>query len=129
MDSVDFQDCSDVRLVKLAVAVETAVVSVRVDEVLETVSGPPRWFQVPDPSDEDFLQSGAWKDELTQAAAAAAAGAADHGDQTCEPSEGLQEHQYCIPGPAPDSRATHTVTANRVTYVQTNFVTYNHIAR
>ncbi|XP_024858924.1 uncharacterized protein LOC108228218 isoform X2 [Kryptolebias marmoratus] len=88
--------------------------------------------EVPDPSDEDFLRSNTWKDELTRAAAAAAAGAADHGEQSCgrsEPSEGLQEHQYCIPGPAPDSRAAKVVTASRMTYVQTNFTTYNHIAR
>uniref|UniRef100_A0A1A7XXA4 THAP domain-containing protein 1 n=1 Tax=Iconisemion striatum TaxID=60296 RepID=A0A1A7XXA4_9TELE len=89
--------------------------------------------EVPEQSDEDFLHSNSWKDELTRAAVAAAARAADHSDLSCDPSEtavGLLEHQYCIPGPAPDSRAAKMMTVGRrTTLVETSFVTYNHIVK
>uniref|UniRef100_A0A1A8CF61 THAP domain-containing protein 1 n=1 Tax=Nothobranchius kadleci TaxID=1051664 RepID=A0A1A8CF61_NOTKA len=89
--------------------------------------------EVPEQSDEDFLHSNSWKDELTRAAVAAAARAIDHSDPPCDPFEtavGLLEHQYCIPGPAPDSRAAKMMTVGkRTTLVETSFVTYNHIAK
>ncbi|XP_037622951.1 uncharacterized protein LOC119486712 [Sebastes umbrosus] len=86
------------------------------------------------PSDEDFLHSNTLEDLLSTAAAAAAATttpdpsepALDHS----EPPVELQEHQYCLRAPDPDSREVQTLVENkRKTVIEPSFATYNQIAR
>ncbi|XP_054470125.1 uncharacterized protein LOC129103607 [Anoplopoma fimbria] len=86
--------------------------------------------EVPVPSDEDFLQSSTLEDLLSRAAA-----------ETTDPSElaldlpepiaSLQEHQYCLPGPDPESREVQRVTElkRRKTIIEPSFKAYNQIAR
>ncbi|XP_044023662.1 uncharacterized protein LOC122862315 isoform X2 [Siniperca chuatsi] len=89
--------------------------------------------EVPVPSDEDFLQSSTLEDLLSTAAAAETTDvnpsepAFDHSETPVE----LQEHQYCLPAPDPDSRAVQTVTEykRRKTIIEPSFAAYNQIAR
>ncbi|MED6236883.1 hypothetical protein ATANTOWER_015629, partial [Ataeniobius toweri] len=88
--------------------------------------------EVLDQSDENFSYSNTWKDKLN-GAAVAASGVADHSAHSFSLSKTalqLQEHQYCLPGPAPDSRAAKIMNEHRRrTAVEPGFITYNHIAR
>uniref|UniRef100_A0A3P9N0Y9 THAP domain-containing protein 1 n=1 Tax=Poecilia reticulata TaxID=8081 RepID=A0A3P9N0Y9_POERE len=54
-----------------------------------------------------------------------------HGNEvSVESALQLQEHQYCLPGPAPDCRAARIMNEHRRrTAVEPGFITYNHIAR
>ncbi|XP_047200992.1 uncharacterized protein LOC124855289 isoform X3 [Girardinichthys multiradiatus] len=88
--------------------------------------------EVLDQSDENFSYSNTWKDKLN-GAAVAASGVVDHSAHSFSLSKTasqLQEHQYCLPGPAPDSRAAKIMNEHRRrTAVEPGFITYNHIAR
>ncbi|KAM4541851.1 uncharacterized protein PAE49_018711 isoform 2-T2 [Odontesthes bonariensis] len=95
----------------------------------ETVHG----NEVPVLSVEAFPHSNTLEDALSTAAAAAA-DAATRSIDPCDPAfdetVGLQEHQYCRPGPDPDLRASNFMREDqRETVVEKSFVTYNHIAR
>ncbi|XP_068574162.1 uncharacterized protein [Cebidichthys violaceus] len=87
--------------------------------------------EVPVPSDEDFLQSGTLEDLLSTAAAETT----DPSEVAFDPSEApveLQEHQYCLPGPDPDSGEVQTVVMElkrRKTVIEPSFKAYNQIAR
>lgn len=86
--------------------------------------------EVPE-SDENFSSSSSWKDELN-GTGVAVAGVVDHSAHPFSLSEAalqLQEHQYCLPGPAPDCRAARLMNEDRRTAVEPGFITYNHIAR
>ncbi|PWA20735.1 hypothetical protein CCH79_00020348, partial [Gambusia affinis] len=107
-----------------------------------------RWFQAPSKklstsalfgnthtqrvsveSDENFSYSNIWKDELKGAAAAAVIDHSAHHVSLSEAALQLQEHQYCLPGPAPDCRAARIMNEHRRrTAVEPGFITYNHIA-
>ncbi|XP_051249826.1 uncharacterized protein LOC127359749 isoform X1 [Dicentrarchus labrax] len=87
--------------------------------------------EVPVPSDEDFLHSNTLEDLLSTAAAAETtepSGAAfDHSETPVE----LQEHQYCLPAPDPDSKVVQAVREckRRKTVIEPSFAAYNQIAR
>ncbi|CAG5866913.1 unnamed protein product [Menidia menidia] len=80
-------------------------------------------------SDEDFLHPESLEDVLSTAAANAATRSTEpfyHSETTV----GLQEHQYCRPGPDPDLRASKFMRKDqRETLVEKSFITYSHIAR
>ncbi|XP_029282712.1 uncharacterized protein LOC115005056 isoform X2 [Cottoperca gobio] len=80
--------------------------------------------EAPVPSDEDFLHSNALEDLFSTAAAAGPSGPSG-------PPVELQEHQYCLPAPDPDSRGVKTVTEDkrRKTVIEPSFTAYNQIAR
>ncbi|XP_070698564.1 uncharacterized protein [Pempheris klunzingeri] len=87
--------------------------------------------EVPVPSDEDFLSSNTLEDLLSTAAAAAEPTDASEPafDRSETPVE-LQEHQYCLPAPNPESREVQTVTDNkrRKAIIEPGFKAYNQIA-
>ncbi|XP_038130088.1 uncharacterized protein LOC119775971 [Cyprinodon tularosa] len=86
--------------------------------------------EVPGDSDENFNYCKTWNDELSETPLAAVADQGSHSSNLSEKALQLQEHQYCLPGPAPDSRAALTMNENRRrTTVEPSFITYNHIAR
>lgn len=82
-------------------------------------------FQVPVPSDEEFLHSNPLEDLLSTSEPSELA--LDH----CETPAELQEHRYCLPAPDPDSRDVHTGTEDnrRKTVIEPSFTAYNQIAR
>lgn len=85
---------------------------------------------MPGDSDENFNYCKTWNDELSETPLAAVADQGSHSSSLSEKALQLQEHQYCLPGPAPDSRAALTMNENRRrTTVEPSFITYNHIAR
>lgn len=91
-------------------------------------------FQVPAPSDEDFLHSNTLEDLLSSAAAAAAAETTDPSEPAFDQSETpveLQEHQYCLPASDPDARTVQIVKDDkrRKTVIEPSFSAYNQIAR
>ncbi|XP_068456940.1 uncharacterized protein [Clinocottus analis] len=85
--------------------------------------------EVAAPSDEDFLQSGALE-ELLCTAAAETADASDPAFDRLGPPAELQEHQYCLPGPDPDSREAQAVLElkRRKTVIEPSFKAYTQIA-
>lgn len=87
---------------------------------------------MPVESDENFSYSSSWKDELN-GTGVAVAGVVDNSAHPFSLSEAtlqLEEHQYCLPGPAPDCRAARLMNEERRrTAVEPGFITYNHIAR
>ncbi|XP_035985859.1 uncharacterized protein LOC105922430 [Fundulus heteroclitus] len=89
--------------------------------------------EVPLKSGENLSYSNTWKDKLNGATVAATAEVVDHSHHSLSLSEAalqLQEHQYCLPGPAPDSRAAKIMNEHRRrTAFEPGFMTYNHIAR
>ncbi|XP_034418671.1 uncharacterized protein LOC117751171 isoform X2 [Cyclopterus lumpus] len=85
--------------------------------------------EVPAPSEEDFLQSSTLEDLLSTAAAETADPSEPAFDRSDPPTE-LQEHQYCLPGPDPDSREVQTVMElkRRKVVIEPSFKAYNQIA-
>ncbi|XP_030247786.1 uncharacterized protein LOC115566180 [Sparus aurata] len=82
------------------------------------------------PSDEDFLQSSTLEDFLSTAAAAAEP--TDPTDPAFDQSETpveLQEHQYSLPAPDPESMETVEEYKRRKTIIEPSFAVYNQIAR
>ncbi|XP_054868333.1 uncharacterized protein LOC111576671 isoform X2 [Amphiprion ocellaris] len=80
------------------------------------------------PSEDEFLPSNTLEDLLSIAAAAETP---ESSGPALEAPVGLQEHQYCLPAPDPDSMEVQTVRdlKKRKTIVEPSFSTYNHIAR
>ncbi|XP_059209759.1 uncharacterized protein LOC131988624 [Centropristis striata] len=87
--------------------------------------------EVPVPSDEDFLHSNSLEDLLSTAAAAESSDPSDPAFSHSETPAYLQEHQYCLPAPDPDSTDTQTVMEDnrRKTVIEPTFTAYNQIAR
>ncbi|KAM3594521.1 uncharacterized protein V6R79_009304 [Siganus canaliculatus] len=87
--------------------------------------------EVPAPSDEDFLPSNSLEELLSSAAATESSDPPQLTYHRSDTPLGLQEHQYCLPTPDPDSGTVLNVAElkKRETVIEPSFTVYNQIAR